>query len=93
MECSGKVVDVICQHTRDNKIIPMRIRIQDEDGEFHIYNIKSYKDTSPSATYEMPNHVFVTKGIWTFECKIVVFNQIKRITLLYDPRNNKWEVR
>ena len=72
MSYSEKEVDVICQHTRDFKIIPMRVRIQDEDGEFHTYNIKSYKDTSPSGTYQMPNGIHVTRGMWTFECKICI---------------------
>ena len=93
MSYSEKVVDVICQHTRDFKIIPMRVRIQDEDGEFHTYNIKSYKDTSPSGTYQMPNGMHVTRGMWTFECKIMVFDSIKRISLFYNPSDNKWVVR
>lgn len=92
MSYSEKVVDVICQHTRDFKIIPMRVRIQDEDGEFHVYNIKSYKDTSPIGAYKLPNGMVVSKGIWSFDCKILVFNTLKNIRLFYNPSDNKWSI-
>ena len=84
------IVDVICQHTRDFKIIPMRIRLQDEDGVFHTYNIKSYKDRSPSGTYTMPNGISVSRGTWVFDCQIVVFDVMKTVTLFYKPGDNKW---
>ena len=87
-----KKIDVICQHTRDQKIIPLRIRLQDEDGEFHTYNIKSYKDRSPAGTYQMPNGVYVTRDTWIFDCKINVFDVLKNITLFYNPRDNKWTI-
>ena len=86
------IVDVICQHTRDSKIIPIKIRIQDEDGEFHNYTIKSYKDRSPSSTYQMPNGISVSRGTWTFDCKIAVFDTLKTITLFYTPSDNKWTI-
>ena len=38
------LADVICQHKTDGTIIPLKIRITDEDGEYQVYNIKSYKD-------------------------------------------------
>jgi len=37
------LADVICQHKTDGTIIPLKIRIADEDGEYQIFNIKSYK--------------------------------------------------
>ena len=40
----GKAVDVICQHSADGTIIPIRVRVKDEDGEYHAYTIKGYKD-------------------------------------------------
>ena len=92
MSYSEKVVDVICQHTRDFKIIPMRVRIQDEDGEFHNYNIKSYKDVTPHDGYLLPNGVKVTSGHWTFECKILVFDTLRVIKLFYNPRDNAWTI-
>ena len=38
------LADVICQHKIDGRIIPIKIRILDEDGEYQVYNIRSYKD-------------------------------------------------
>ena len=35
--------DVICQHTIDARIIPLKIRIQDEDGEMQTYSVKGYR--------------------------------------------------
>lgn len=35
-------IDLICQHTMDGKIIPMRMRLRDEDGELQEYTIKGY---------------------------------------------------
>lgn len=34
------LADVICQHKIDGSIIPLKIRITDEDGEYQVYNIK-----------------------------------------------------
>ena len=89
----GKQVEVIAQHTRDHKIIPLRIRLQDEDGEMQNYTIKAYKETSPSAgTYTMPNGVTVTKGTWSFDCKILVFGILQNIRLFYKPSENLWTI-
>lgn len=89
---NDKAIDVICQHTREQKIIPLRIRLQDEDGEYQTYTIKSYRDNCSEGTYTLPNGVGVTKGIWTFDCKIAVFGQLKPIRLFYNPRDNKWTI-
>ena len=44
-----KSIDVICQHTKDCKIIPLRIRLEDEDGNLQTYNIKWYNGGRDSA--------------------------------------------
>ena len=49
------LADVICQHKTDGTIIPLKIRITDEAGEYQVYNIKSYKDVSNRTAYTMPN--------------------------------------
>ena len=46
-----KRVDVICQHSRDGEVIPLRIRVCDEEGELHAYTIKGYKDLSGRGAY------------------------------------------
>ena len=43
MYSNRTAVDVICRHSTDGTLIPMRIRVKDVEGEYHIYNIKEYK--------------------------------------------------
>ena len=38
-----KSIDVICQHKQDGNIIPLKIRLQDEDGEYQAFVVKSYR--------------------------------------------------
>ena len=47
MDFRNKQVEVICQHTKESRIIPLRVRLEDEDGVLQTYNIKAYKDTTP----------------------------------------------
>ena len=92
MAFTEKQIDVICQHTRESKIIPLRIRLQDEDGEFHTYNIKEYKDTSPTNCYTLSNGMMVSRGTWSFDAKIAVFGNLKNIRLFYHLADNKWTI-
>lgn len=88
------LADVICQHKTDGSIIPLKIRITDEDGEYQVYNIKSYKDVSNRTAYTMPNGTSVAPAnhLWKFECRISVFNTLKRIQLFYNANENSWKV-
>ena len=36
--------DVICLHTKDGKVEPIRIRITDEDGQSQAFTIKEFND-------------------------------------------------
>ena len=88
------LADVICQHKTDGSIIPLKIRITDEDGEYQVYNIKSYKDVSNRTAYTMPNGTSVAPAnhLWKFECKICAFNTLKQIQLFYNANENSWKV-
>ena len=83
-------VDVICQHSRDGTIIPMKLRVADEDGEFQTYLIRSYKDITNYG--EVDNHKVATaiNHMWTFDCNILVFGRERRIRLLYNSFENLW---
>ena len=83
-------IDVICQHSSDGTIIPLRVRIKDEEGESHVYNIKGYKDLSHRGALELPNGVFVCNNSLSFECKIIVFGRQKTIWLYYSLTQHKW---
>ncbi len=85
-------IDVICQHTRSAKIIPIRIRITDEDGEIQNYSIQSYKDISRPGEYQLPNMVRVERFDYIFECRILVFGNLKTIKIMYNCRENLWRI-
>lgn len=85
-------IDVICQHTKDRQIIPIRIRLSDEDGMIQTYNIKSYKDVSSHGGYRLPNGINGRNYIWTFECKILVMDTLRRIKLYYHSGDNVWTI-
>ena len=63
-----KRIDLICQHTMEGKIIPLKLRFQDEDGELQEYSVKGYRDTSEF-------------GITSFECKIIVRDTMKFVRI------------
>ena len=85
-------IDVICQHTKEGGIIPLRILMNDEDGMVQTYNIKSYMDTSTHGGYILPNEIHGSNYIWTFECKILVMDMLRRIKLFYHSGDNVWTI-
>ena len=44
-------VDVICKHSYDGEIIPLCIRIKDDEREYHSFKIKSYKSLFHLGSY------------------------------------------
>ena len=85
-------VDVICQHPIDGTIIPLRIRIVDEDGLRQAFSIKEYRDLSHQGTRTMPDGVYVTDETLVFECKITVIDRIRIVRLYYNPREIVWKM-
>lgn len=72
-------IDFICQYTMEGKIIPLRIRLRDEDGELQEYTIKGYRDTS-----EFSNT--------SFECKIIVRDCVK-IVNIFSADGKVWRIK
>ena len=87
-----RLADVICQHRRDGTIIPIKIRIMDDDGEYQAYQIQAYKDLTHYGDCTMPNGIKAANHMWKFECKIVVFHREKKIQLFYNAYENRWKV-
>ncbi len=85
-------VDVICQFSQEGNIIPLRIRVKDEEGEFHIYTIKGYRDLSHQGEKLMPDGVYVTDRTLVYECKINVFERMKVVRLYYEPAHLSWKM-
>ena len=86
-------VDVICQHSREGKISPIKIRIIDEDGVFQEYKIKGYRNLTGHGARTMPDGVYVNSNTLVYECNITSFGREKRIRLYYDSPGMKWRMK
>jgi len=84
--------DVICQHTRDSRIIPLKIRVQDEDGEMQTYTVKGYRTLNAIGKVILPNEVSVSSHIRYFECKLNIFGKEKIVGLTYNYYEQLWYV-
>lgn len=85
-------IDVICQHTRTGDIIPLRIRLIDEDGIYQTFVIKAYRDISLHGDHTLPNNVNTHQYNWVFECRIQVFDRSKYLKIIYNAYDNKWRL-
>ena len=83
----GKPVDVICQHNADGTLMPMRLRVKDEDGINQTFAIKGYREFSRDAGYKLPNGFELTTDDFAYECRIEVFGMKKTIILFYRPKS------
>jgi len=83
-------VDVICLHSRDGTIIPIRIRLEDEDGITRAYKICGYKDLSDNGTYTTKDDVFVTNDTLFYECRLDVLERKIKIRLYYKKSERNW---
>ena len=61
-------IDFICQHTMDGAVIPLRIRLKDEEGELQEFTVKGYRETTQY-------------GITSFECQIIVRDEIRVVSV------------
>lgn len=84
------ITDVICQHKDSGDIIPLKIRIKDEDGVNQIYMIKAFKDVSNVKGYTLPNGIPVTKNMRHYICKISILNREIKIGLTYNMYSGLW---
>ncbi len=87
-----KPVDLICCHGKNGEVMPIRIRMQDEDGQYQAYAIKEYKDISHRGVRMMPDGVFVTEKTLIFECKISVFGCEKQVHLYSNDPYLSWQM-
>jgi len=83
-------IDVICQHKVDGSIIPIKIKVRDEDGEFHIFKIGAYRPLIENGTHLLPNGVPLNNHIWSYECRICMFGLEKITYLYYNTTDGRW---
>lgn len=85
-------IDVIVQYTKDGMVIPIRIKIQDEDGMYQTYSIRQFREKTITGDYTLPSGIKVTSNKnKVFEVKIVNFGQEKTLNLFFD--GVKWYLR
>ena len=82
-----KSLDVICQFKKDGTIIPLKIRLQDEDGEYQSYMVKSYRQSGMSASAKPPHYSTVM-----FECKINAFGRDRIVGISFNYCDALWKV-
>ncbi|MBR4277719.1 MAG: hypothetical protein IKQ28_04730 [Lachnospiraceae bacterium] len=92
MRAELKTVDVICQHSRDGTIYPLKVRVLDDDGEFQTYTIKDFRDQSHRGTRQLPDGMYVTDNTLVYECHVIVFGRQKMIRLYYEPSGTIWKM-
>ena len=85
-------VDVICQHSADGTIAPLRLRLNDENGEKRTFDIKGYKDLSFQGTRTMQDGTYVSGDMLAFECHIEVNNRRTTVFLYYSRARMTWSL-
>lgn len=74
----NKPIDFICQHKMDGTVVPLRVRLRDEDGELKKYTVKRYRDLSD---------VVYSK----FECGIIA-NGIMKNIIIFSTNGYEWKL-
>lgn len=90
----NKNIDMICQHNADGSIIPLKMRIEDDDGMMQEYKVRSYKDLKyKSELFEMPDVGRVhSSGIYPFDVKIESFGREQTLRLFYNSYEHTWKL-
>lgn len=86
-----QTVDVIALYTKEGKVIPLRLRLIDEEGERREFTIRSYRQIEVNDTKTMSDGMYVTANTLAFECYIDVAG-IKRLIRLYWRDGSPWEM-
>jgi len=89
---STQNIDVICQFCRDGSIIPIKLRLQDENGELQSYVVHGYMEYPAGSTYKLPNGFSATNTIHVFKCKIHCFGMEKILYIYYNASSSQWHI-
>ncbi|MCR5108972.1 MAG: hypothetical protein K6B28_12520 [Lachnospiraceae bacterium] len=92
MDYNNKPIDVICQHTTEGYLIPIKLRFRDDEGEYQSYRIKSYKDLYHKGQFTLPNGIIATNSILPYECRIDIFGRERSILIYYNCDDNIWRL-
>lgn len=78
-----KSLDVICQFTRHGEIIPIKFRMEDDEGILQEYKVIGYRQVLED--WKRKN-----AAVLSYECKIIDHNQIKVVKIQYIKSENLW---
>ena len=87
-----KRVDVICEHTVEGEVIPLKMRVKHDNGEYQTYRIDSYKDKSGNGSYTTRDGIYITNETDYFECSIGVLGRVRVIRLYFRPKEGIWRL-
>ena len=80
-------LDVIAQFNRDGSIIPLKIRLYDEDGELQSYVIKAVRERYVNSATSPTDY-----NIIIFDCKINSFGHDCIVSISYSYADRLWKV-
>ncbi len=87
-------VDCICQHNADGELIPLRIRIRDDDGEYQLYTIHECRQLELNPGQLTPEKVDPTIYDLVYECHVNDFGRDRKFRLYYNLRSTThlWKI-
>ncbi|MCR5196501.1 MAG: hypothetical protein K6D38_09285 [Pseudobutyrivibrio sp.] len=86
-------IDVICQIKADGSVIPLKFRLQNEDGIYETYTIKSYKPLPKQGTRTTSDGLYISNQSDVFECKVHLMGLERTVRLYYDNKSsNTWKL-
>ena len=88
----GNPIDVICQHSRDGTIVPLKIRVLDEDGEYQAYSIQGFREEERRGGITSVDGRYMNTHIIAYTCQIRSFGTKRTIRLYYDEGSRIWEI-
>ena len=88
----NRKVDMICQLNKDETIIPMKMRLVDEDGMLQEFQIRGYRIVNTDGDYKLPSGLHVSSNgmFQLYECKILILGRERVVRLIFNKRNLIW---
>ena len=86
---AGKNIDMICQHNSDGSIIPIKIRMEDDDGMMQEYKVQAYKDLQYKGNTPDVSRI-QSSGVFPFDVKIESFGRERTLKLFYNSYEHTW---
>ena len=85
-------IDVICQHSQDGTIVPLKIRVRDDDGEYQAYMIQGFREEERRGGITTKDGVYVNSHVTVYECQITTVGHKRRIRLYYNEESGIWSM-